>query len=371
MLLACAAPLSAADLPPEKVTVAKLPPPNPYRLFVSDLAIDHILDGKMMVVDGESLKYQGTVSTGAFALTRLSPDRKDIFIATTFYSRLTHGKRSDMLMVYDAQTLLPKQEYELPAKKAQALAYKGTIGVTPDGRFVIVQNATPASSISIVDRKAGKFVTEVPTPGCWIVLPAQSVNNRFTTICGDGTLLTITLDDAGKVKDQKRSPAMFDADKDPVFVSADNDGDRYYFVSFNGNVYSADLGGEVAKFDPSWPAVDEADKKESWRPGGYQPLAYHKESGKLYLAMHPNGKEGSHKNPAQEIWVFDVASKKRVERVPADNAIAITVSRGAAPKLFSVEPFKRTITAYDAGEHLTKKNSAEGFGEEPMLLETY
>src|SRR5690606_1047984 len=107
-------------------------------------------------------------------------------------------------------------------KHAQALPYKGTIAVTPDGRFILVQNATPASSIAVIDRRAEQHVAEIPTPGCWAILVAQSVANRFTTVCGDGSLITVTLDDAGQPAGQQRSERFFDPDADPVFVQTEN-----------------------------------------------------------------------------------------------------------------------------------------------------
>jgi methylamine dehydrogenase heavy chain len=169
----------AADLPPEQVTVATLPPGNPYRLYLADVAISHIVDGRLHVVDGDTLKYLGVIGTGLTGLTTLSPDRREIYVATTYLSRLNRGTRTDQIDVYDSQTLTLKQEIVIPPKHAQALPYKGVIVTTPDGRFIIVQNATPASSVSVVDRKSAKFVAEIPTPGSTVFsAPAAAVPFR-------------------------------------------------------------------------------------------------------------------------------------------------------------------------------------------------
>lgn len=361
----------AADFVPEEITVGKLPPAKPTRLYVSDVAISHIIDGRLHIVEGDTLKYAGVVGTGLTGLATLSPDRSEIYVATTYLAKLNRGTRTDQVDVYDSHTLELKAEIEIPPKHAQALPYKGTIAVTPDGRFIIVQNATPASSITVVDRKAAKFVAEIPTPGCWSILPAQSVANRFSTVCGDGTLLTITLDGSGNPAGQERSERLFDPDRDPVFTQTENDGDTYHFLSFHGQVHSADLGGPVAKIGDTWSLLGEADRQQNWRPGGYQPFALDKAAGRLYVAMHPNGAEGSHKNPAAELWAFDLATKQRVERVEGNNAVSLAVSGGEQPTLFAIDPLSAGLISYSTSPKLAVGKRVDGFGEAPILIETH
>jgi methylamine dehydrogenase heavy chain len=361
----------AADFVPEEITVGKLPPAKPTRLYVSDVAISHIIDGRLHIVEGDTLEYAGVVGTGLTGLATLSPDRSEIYVATTYLAKLNRGTRTDQVDVYDSHSLELKAEIEIPPKHAQALPYKGTIAVTPDGRFIIVQNATPASSITVVDRKAAKFVTEIPTPGCWSILPAQSVANRFSTVCGDGTLLTITLDGSGKPAGQERSERLFDPDRDPVFTQTENDGDTYHFLSFHGQVHSANLGGPVAKIGDTWSLLGADDREQNWRPGGYQPFALDKAAGRLYVAMHPNGAEGSHKNPAVELWAFDLAKKQRIERVEGNNAVSLAVSRGEQPTLFAIDPLSAGLISYSTSPKLAVGKRVDGFGEAPILLETH
>jgi methylamine dehydrogenase heavy chain len=361
----------AADLPPEQITVGTLPPGNPYRLYLADVAVSHIVDGRLHVVDGDTLKYLGVIGTGLTGLTTLSPDRREIYVATTYLSRLNRGTRTDQVDVYDSQTLTLKAEIVIPPKHAQALPYKGVIATTPDGRFIIVQNATPASSVSVVDRKSANFVAEIPTPGCWAILPAQSANNRFSTICGDGSLLTITLNADGTAATQERSERLFDPDKQPVFTQAEREGDTYYFLSFDGHLFSANLGGKVAQIGDSWSLVDADDEKNAWRPGGYQPLALHPETGQLFVAMHPKGTEGSHKNPAAEIWAFDLKTRKRIARAAGNNAVALAVSRGKAPRLFAIDPLTAGIVSYETSPTLAPLKRVDGFGEAPSQIETH
>jgi methylamine dehydrogenase heavy chain len=361
----------AADFVAEQVTIGKLPPANPARMYVSDVAISHIVDGRMHIVDGETLKYQGVVGTGFTGLATLSPDRSEIYVATTYLSRLNRGERTDTLDIYDSTTLNLKEEIIIPPKHAQALPYKGVIAVTGDGRFVVVQNATPASSLAVIDRKASKYVTEIPTPGCWSILMAKTSQRRFTTVCGDGTLLTITLDEQGMPADQQRSERLFDPDKNPVFTQTENEGDEYLFLGFYGDILSANLGGPKAVIGESWSLLDEKDRKEGWRPGGYQPFAWHPASKRLYVAVHPAGAEGSHKNPAAEVWAFDTQSRKRVARVPGENTVALAVSHEDKPRLFGIDPLTAGLLRYETVPALKFVQRQDGFGEAPILIEMH
>ncbi|MBT9496208.1 amine dehydrogenase [Zoogloea oleivorans] len=360
-----------AELAPESITTGQLPPPHPYRIYLSDVAIGHIVDGRLHVIDGKRLSYEGIVATGYTGQVTLSADRKEIFVATTYYSRLSHGVRTDVVDVHDAQTLKKTGEIEIPPRHAQSLNYKGTIRASADGRWLFVQYATPATSVGIIDLQTRKAVAEVATPGCWSILPAASVGGRFSTICGDGTLLTVSLDDKGQVATQKRSAKFFDADKDPIFIHGEQDGDTYRFVSFHGDVYAARVGGAVAGFEPAWSILNAADRKQGWRPGGYQLIAQHNASGRLYVGMHDKGMEGSHKTPAKEIWTIDLAAQKRVARTPGTNAIALAVSQGEGARLFAYDGVKAAIAAFDVGSKLSLAGRLEHVGETPTQMELH
>jgi methylamine dehydrogenase heavy chain len=369
--LFAALPAFAADEPNEQVTTKPLPPATAQRIYLGDFAISHVMDGRLNVIDGANLKLLGMVATGFAGLPALAPDRSELYVATTYYTRLNHGDRVDVVDIYDLATLQHKGEIAIPPKHAMALPYHGVIRTSADGRLLFVQNATPAQSVSIVDLKARKFVAEIQTPGCWIVLPSQTHAPRFSTLCGDGTILTVTLQADGTLESMKRSGRFFDADDDPLFVHAENVGDRYFFVSFKGRVYTANVGGEVAQIEEPWPLVTRSEERQGWRPGGYQPLAVHERSGRLYVGMHAKGADGTHKNPAQEIWAFDLASKKRVGRAPGSNAIAIATSRDERPQLYAIDGVKMALVAYDTAPRLVSRRRMEGVAEVGTLLEMH
>jgi len=368
---ACAGSVAGAETVFETLSVAKMPAPTPHRIYVSDIAINHIVDGRLHVIDGDALKYLGVVSTGFAGNATLSVDRQELYVATTYYSRLSHGERSDVVDIHDPQTLEHRGEIAIPSRHAQALPYKGLVRPSSDGRWLFVQNATPASSVTVVDLKARKFAFEVATPGCWIIIPSQTVGSRFSTLCGDGTLQTITLNDNGSFKSRSRSERFFQPDDDPVFVQSDHIGDRHFFVSFKGQVHAADLSAEQPRLEAPWSLVTAADARKAWRPSGYQLLAIHRKTNRMFVAMHMGGKEGSHKDPAKEIWVFDLTQAKRVARLPGHNAIALTVSQTDTPKLFAIDGVKMGLAVFDASAKPRFLHRMEQIGESATMMELH
>ena len=331
------------QLPNEEVTtISAITAKN--RIYVLDIAINHIADGKLHVVDADKLTYLGVLGTGFTGQTIQSADGKELIVVTGYLSRGQRGERAEIVEVWDADTLTFKYEIPIPDKRAMALNYEGLVRLSADGRWLFVQNATPATSVTVVDMRARRSVGEVAMPGCWAIYPAASNPNRFSSLCGDGTIATVTLDGSGNVASRNTTQKVFDPDADAWFMSGEQEGDRYHFVSFKGNLVTVDVSAETAAAEAPWSLVPAADRKKNWRPGGYQPIAVH--DGRLYVAMHPDGAEGSHKNPAAEVWAFDLAKKRRVARMPGRNAIALETSSDGS-KLYALDALKAEVVVYD------------------------
>ena len=336
-----------AVLPLDDLTMAKMPPVDPYRLYIGDPAMGHLVDGRTHVLDGTQMRYLGLLGTGFAAATALSPDRHTIYVATTYYSRLQRGVRTDVVEVYSADDLNFQHEIVIPAKRVTSVPMRALSATTADGRFLLVQNATPATSVSVVDLQTRKAVTEIPAPGCYAVIPWPSQPRRFSSVCGDGTFATFDLDDKGALATSSVSKPFFNADKDPVFMHYELVGDRLTFVSYHGDVYSLDLSGAAATADQAWTLLDPASRKQGWRPGGYQLFAIEPGKGQLYVGMHDKGAEGTHKNPAKEIWVFDLQSRKRIARLPGQTAVSMNIARTAQPRLFVLSGADNRIVSFD------------------------
>jgi len=373
----CLAAPAAAQLATEALTVAKLPAPDEHRLYVSDITIQHIVDNRLHVLDGASGRYLGQFATGYAGQSALSRDRKELYVTTSYYARLARGERSDVVEIHDPTTLDLVAEIAIPPRRAQALPYEGLVRSSVDGRWLFVQNVTPATSITVVDLKARKFAAEIPNPGCWAIIPSETAADRFATICGDGTLQTMILAADGSLASSTRSERFFDADVDPVFVQSQHLGDlrgpadRHVLVSFLGKVHVADLSQPTARIGPAWSLVGAADAAQGWRPGGYQLFAVHRLQQRMYIGMHKGGAEGSHKNPAEEIWVVDLRTRERVARLPGHMAVALVVSQTPAPTLYALDAVAMAIARYDAGPAPRFVGRIEGVAESATMLELH
>jgi len=356
----------AADLEPEiSKTIPAITAKN--RVYAADIAINHIADGKLHIVDADSGNYLGMIGIGFTGQITLSNDKREILVATGYLSRGQRGDRADIVEVWDADTLKFKYEIPISDKRAMALQYEGLMRLSADGRWLFVQNATPATSVSVIDMQAKKMVGELAMPGCWAIYPVNADSKRFASLCGDGTIQTLTIDDNGAEAARKTSAKLFDADADAWFMQGEQVGDDYYFVSFKGNVARVNVAGETASVAETWPLANKAEMQKGWRPGGYQPLAVHGDSNRLYVAMHAGGVEGSHKNPAKQIWAFDTKTKKRIARMPGHAAISLEPSTDGK-RLYAIDIEKASIVIFDTIGAKPKVRAVQ-VGEVPIQLE--
>ena len=267
----------------------------------------------MAFIDIDDGRFLGIVNGGYGTIMPLFPSRRtEMYVPATYYARRTHGERTDVVEIYDTRTLALLGEVAIPPRRATNAVALGHAALSDDDRFVAVFNWTTGTSLSIVDAEKRTFTAEVLTPGCSLVFAAGP--RRFFSICGDGSIFTVTLDDDGHEVSKTRSEPFFDPRKDPVTEKAVRYGNQWLFVSFDGKVYPVDVSGPEIKFGEPWSLLTDADRAESWRIGGLQHLAVHQRSGRLYSLVH-RGDVDSHKHYGEQIWVYDVASRRRVDRI--------------------------------------------------------
>ena len=361
-----------AELPAETLGVGTLAGVGPERVYVADVAISHIVDGRIRVFDAKGGKLLGMFASGYAGNFSLSAKADELYLATTYMTRLGRGERSDVLEVWDTETLDFKFEVILPPRRAQALNYRGLVRATGNGRFVLVQNATPATSVTVVDLEQRKVAAEIATPGCWGLLPAATHGTRFSMLCGDGKVATVTLDAQGQSVDRQLSEKLFDADADAWFHHAEQAGDRYWFVSFKGVLTELDLGGPVAQRQAEHTLVGAAQQRAGWRPGGYQPFAVDAAAKRLVIAMHDKGREGSHKTPAKQLWIVDLESGKRVATVPGLASVSLTFSKSGA-RLHGLDGMTGALNVWQWSAARTLKPSLRvaRAGEAALQLESH
>lgn len=321
-------------------------PASKHWVWVNDFVFPHMSDSMAYLIDGDSGRYLGTLSTGyGYAHLLLPRDGKVIYSPETYFSRGTRGTRTDVVTVYDSATLNVLQEIPIPPKRSSNLPMIANVALTDDDRFLLIYNFNPAQSISIVDTKQRRFVHEVESSGCALVYPTGS--RSFFSLCGDGAVLLFTLNEKGAAV-QHRTEPLFDPYKDPVKEKAVRVKDMWYFVSFAGRVLPLATTASTAVLQPTWWLTSEAERKAGWRTGGLQELAVDTGSSQLFAIMH-QGPLASHKDPGKEIWVYDLATQKRVRQIHLkEPASSIQVTSDPTPLLFALQMDSTDLDVYDA-----------------------
>jgi hypothetical protein len=170
--------------------------------------------------------------------------------------------------------------------------------------------------------------------------------------------LTVRLDANGAVSARTESKAFNPLDTDPLFTGSTLVGGVRYFPSLHGRVQPIDMRGDEVKILPDWPLVPAAEEAGHWRPSGWQTVAGDDQK-LLYVLMQPDAHEGTHKDPATEVWVYNVATKTRIKRlrlVRPSSSIALT--HGAEP-LILVQNSAR-LDVYEPGGSLVRSLDLPG-----------
>lgn len=336
-------------LPEEPIpAVAALPEryPDSY-VFVHDLHFKSILDGRAAIVDvsAPAFAVKGQVPVAQFGTLLPSVSGSEIYTGETFLSRLTRGERTDVISIWDKATLAPKGEIVLPGgKRGMFVTLKNAMQFTNGEKWMLVFNFTPGASVTVVDLEGRKVLGDIDLPGCSLVYPTGV--RGFTSLCADGTLMTVLLDAAGAARSTTSSKAVNDIDNDPWFMTPAMVGRTAWFVSFKGKLRGFDLSGDKPR-DLGGFAMVPGDAAKGYRPGGWQ-VASADAAGRVYVLMDPNGEPGSHKNGGTEVWVADTAKKAVARKVAMKNhTLSIEVTAGAKPYLVAARP-DGNLDVYDA-----------------------
>jgi methylamine dehydrogenase heavy chain len=382
--------LAHAELKPEPVGISEtVPAAEPHWSFYLDFSFQDFT-GRFVLIDADTVDYLAHISAGQFPTLAIAPDASEVYVTETTYQYGSRGQRYDFVTVYDTTNFAAQEHIALPTGKRAIMAAKPRTTLLGDARFLAVYNYTPATSVSIVDLKSRKHISETPVPGCHLVYPTGE--RGVSMLCGDGSMLTLHFDEDGAVTSQTRGEPFFDADADPLKTHGARIGDTWYFVSYSGLVIPVDLSGEAPVFGEPWPVVDRdaepanllltlltLGKAGPWKPGGMQFLAGHTARNELYVIVHPvfwSGGKGDHDFPGPEIWVFDVETHERLRRIEMDGvAMSMNVTQDTEPLLLvldvDIDSEEMHLKVYDAvsGDYLREMHefgdSALGF--EPML----
>jgi len=355
-----------AQTPPipqaEQSDVATLRPLTPRRAFLWG----GFFNPGIFIVDADKAEMEGYLPRSDWSGFAIAPGGKAYYVSETLWTHDTRGQRQDIIAVYDGTTLSLEKEIALPGR-ALSVPKAQSFALSASGRYGYVYNLSPASSVVVVDFNKQKAVSSVETPGCALVLPYGE--SGFGSLCADGSLSTFGLDTRAHGS-LKSSVHFFDATRDPVFdaLALDIASRKAFFVSYLGHIYEATLGDEP-QVTPGWSlqaAANLSEPKEesnevAWRPGGSQLIAYHPQSGRLFVLMHV-GEGWSHKQEAAEVWVLNASSHTLIRRIVLkEPAVNVAVSQEANPVLLLTGHGPRlTVLDPDAGTVIRTMDAVNG-----------
>ncbi len=340
-----------AELPQDKLgAVETLPAEYPDSwVFVHDVSFMHMSSGKYILMDiaGETAKdfYKGMVNSSYISFFASAHSKPEFYVGENFYSRGHRGERTDVITIYDKRTLSPIDEVIITdGKRAEMLPSKYTMRLIADDRFLLFYKFSPATAIGVMDTDKRKIVNTIPLPTCAGIYPTG--RRGFSSLCSDGSMVSYQLDSQGQVTGSERVAKFFNVDADALFEKPAIMNNIAYFPTFTGNIQELDLSAAVAVPGDKWPLVTGGDQQANWRPGGAWPAATANEA--IYVLMHKDGYEGSHKEPGSEIWVYEVQDKKRISRIVLQSpAIAFDITRGDKPKIIATN-IEMGLEIYDA-----------------------
>jgi len=349
----------------ESHVTATLTPTDLRRLFVLDVAFPAAEAARTYVLDGATGRLEGMFNQAYWPNFAVSPDGGELYAVDSYWEKHTRGKRSDYIVVRDARTLQVSEDIPLPAGRLLIVSKKYDFDVTPDGRYGLTYNLAPQTAVTVTDLKARKSVGTIGIPGCGLVF-AQAPT-RFSSLCADGAIATVTFDGSanGTIK---RTANVFDAKNDPAFEHSgwDKHHQMLYLVTYHGKVVPVDLAGEQAIAGTSWSLSSDAEHRAGWRPGGWQVCHFHSSKRRLYVLMH-RGHDWTHKNSGTEVWEFDAASGRRIQRVQLpEPAQSIAVSQDDDALLYAIGDSYRIYAVRLATGKLLYKTKPLGFS--PQLL---
>ncbi|MBS64317.1 amine dehydrogenase large subunit [Salinisphaera sp.] len=297
---------------------------------------------RIHVYSQDGLAYQGLLSMGLTSQFIVSHDHSKVYTLSDYMERYTYGPIHSVVQAFDLNSLKPVAEVEVPNKAAKAIGMEHLIELSADDKYLYVQNATPGTSVTVVALDDMRVVKEVPTPGCYGIYPSVE-GHRFSTLCGPGTLNSYDVDedDPGATP----SEVIFDVEADALYLhSVRTQAGQLVFTSFNGNLYVVDDSAAKARLVKKLAVAEGVDG--DWAPGGYGITAYNEANDMLFMIVHSNAYEGSHKDMSEQIWAYSLADEKLVARSKAPHLVSLATSQGERPTLYGANEEESSVDVY-------------------------
>ena len=360
-----AAALAAGEA--DEPVILEAPAPNNRRVYVQDPAHFAAVT-QQFVIDGDTAEVIGMTDGGFLPQPVAAEDGSMFAQASTVFSRIARGERTDYVEVFDPVTFLPTADIELP-KDSRFLVgtYQWMNALTPDNKKFLFYQFSPAPAVGVVDLEGQKFERMIDVPDCYHIFPASPT--VFYMNCRDGTLARVDM--TNEEVDVTNGEAFHTEEEllinHPVFSQNNK---RLVWPTYTGKIFQMDLAEDKATMHEPIEALTEEERADDWRPGGWQQVAYHRPSDQIYLLVDQRD-QWRHKTASRFVVVVDAKTGERIAKHEMGHEIdSIAVTQDAEPLLYGLSSGTQTLHIYDAasGDELRSVNQ---LGRGPQVLTTH
>ncbi len=347
--------------------VLKAPAPNARRVYVYDPA--HFASvSQQYVLDGDKARVISMVDGGFMTNPVVASDGSFFAQASTVWDRVSRGKRTDYVEVFDPITTEPTADIALPNNPRFLVGtYPWMTALTPNNKTLLFYQFSPSPAVGVVDLAGKKFDRMIKAPDCYHIFPAS--DQTFYMHCRDGSLAKVTMGAGGK--DEIKKTEVFHKENEYVInhPAYSTKNKRLVWPTYTGKIFQIDLSGADAKFLPAIEALTDEEKKDGWAPGGWQQVAYHRDSDRIYLLVDQRA-TSKHKTPSRFALVIDAKTGKRLQKLELKHEIdSVGVSQDAKPQLYALSTGTRTLHIFDP-ESGKETGSVDQLGRGPQVITT-
>lgn len=343
------------------------PKPDNRRVYVLDPAHFAVVT-QQFVLNGDTGEVLGMTDGGFLTHPLVADDGSFFAHVSTVYSRVARGKRTDYVEVFDPETFQPVKDIELPQDARFLIGtYQWMNALTPDNSRLLFYQFSPSPSVGIVDLEQGKFDRWAEVHDCYHIFPVS--RDVFYQHCRNGSLARV---DISGEQPQITNSEVFHTEEEfvinhPAYSMKTG---RLVWPTYTGKIYQADLTEAEAKFREPIEALTDQEKADGWRPGGWQQVAYHRKSDRIFLLVDQRD-QWKHKTPSRYMLVINAATGERVAKFELGHEIdSINVSQDDDPLLYALSTGTSTLHIYNAstGEEL---RSVDQLGRGPQIILTH
>lgn len=350
----------------EESKILSAPPSDSRRVYVLDPGHFNATS-TIYTVDGGSSSLLAMTDAGKLPHVMVASDGRFFAVANTVYSRIARGTRDDYVELIDSQTHKVLADIDIPEGRFLTGVLERLAAMSLDDKHLLFQQFSPSPGVGLVDLEKKAFVKMMEVPDCYHLFPVPQ--QQFFMHCRDGSLLQVSYDGEGNTR-QKSTKVFHREDEyllnNPFYSNASG---RLVWPSYEGRIFQANLSAAGAEFLPPFEVFTEQEKADKWRPGGWQPIAYHKASNEIYLLADQREK-WTHKLPSRFVFVVDGSTGKRLRRIDLGHEIdAIGVSQDASPLLYAVSATDKTLYIHDARSGAAL-GAVDELGRAPTLVVT-